>query len=167
MHIWELKMQELPGPWTPANIGSLRLPDSTSLRRQNLGKNVWPPSPNPGSATVKFLAFSSPFPGPCFGSQLGIRPSGSSCFCSGHGQRALDLSQPRRDFNCGTKVKACGKYVLQPVTTVWTGPQASDEWSLRNGVEFSSTTSKYRRLITGVRHKNYVEWALRCRGQYF
>ena len=47
MHIWQLKMQELPGPqggpWTPANIGLLRSPDSASLRRQNLGKNFWPP----------------------------------------------------------------------------------------------------------------------------
>ena len=55
--MWQLKMQELPGPWggpwTPANIGSLRLPDSASLHWHNLGKNFWapPPWPNPGSAS--------------------------------------------------------------------------------------------------------------------
>ena len=37
--------------WTPANIGSLRLPNSALLRRQNLGKKFCPPRPDPGSAT--------------------------------------------------------------------------------------------------------------------
>ena len=38
-----VKMQEVPGPKTPANIGLFHLPNSTSLCWLNLGKKFCPP----------------------------------------------------------------------------------------------------------------------------
>ena len=38
------------------------------------------------------------------------------------------------------------------------------DWSVRNGLEFSSPTSKYRKLIDVV-EKNFPNWALKCTGE--
>ena len=136
---WEnvnVKMQEVPGPWSPAHTGLFHLPDPTLLCLQNLWKVSGSPWPNCGSST--------------FSSDLLWKTVSSICLKNYWNVCSYKIK--RLKYNCFHVSQ-----VLRGLKWHWNAPQVMQLWHTQMTLKWIEVLSVVICLISHIGTE--VEWA--------